>query len=137
MVAFLKKLDWKQIALVLTATGVLTVSDPNAALISIVAVVIVAMINLVYKAQGKPVGRGWVTLLVYAAAFAMALAANPPVAGFPIWTGDPAAYTEQLAVLFAEMGPYALAMTGSATIIYNALSKQVIARIENKFLDEG
>jgi len=135
MAKFLKKFDWKQIALILTATGVLTVSDPNAALISIVAVVIVAMINLVYKAQGKPVGRGWVTMLVYAAAFAIALAANPPAAGFPVWTGDPAAYTQQLAVLFAEMGPYALAMTGSATIIYNALSKQVIERIENKLLN--
>lgn len=137
MLDFLKKLEWKQIAIALAAVGVIGSSDPDTALISIVAMVIVAMVNLVAKATDQPVGRGWVSLLVYVVAFVLAIAANPPVFGLPTWNGDPAYLGEQLAAMVAAFGPVALAMTGSATILYNALSKLVFERIEDKLLPKG
>jgi hypothetical protein len=131
---FLRKLEWKQVVIALAAVGVISTSDPEAAFISVLAMAIVFVVNLAAKAQNKPVGRGWVSLLVYGVAFAMTIVAHPPVVSLPIWTGDPAIYTVYLAQLLAEFGPTALAMTGSATILYNALSKLVFERLENGVL---
>lgn len=130
----LKKLEWKQIVIALAAIGVISTSDPEAGMISILAMAIVFVVNLAAKAQGKPVGRGWVSLLVYGVAFGMTVIAHPPVVTFPVWAGDPAVYTVYLAQLLADFGPTALAMTGSATILYNALSRLVFERLEEKVL---
>lgn len=127
----LKKIEWKQVVIALAALGVITTSDPDAAILSILAMVIVLLINLAAKAQGKPVGRGAVSLFVYAVAFVLAIASNPPALGLPVWAGDPASFMSEVAGLIAAFGPYALAMTGSATILYNALSKLVVEKLDN------
>jgi hypothetical protein len=133
----LKKIEWKQIVVALAALGVISTNDPEAALISVAAMLMVVIINLVAKATDKPIGRGAVSIFVYVVAFGMAIFAYPPVTGYPVWGGDPAAYMEQLAALFAEFGPYALALTGSATVLYNGLSKLVFDRIEDHLLAKG
>jgi hypothetical protein len=137
MEKFLKQLEWKQIAAVLLALGVISTSDQSTALISVFAMLIVAMINLFAKFTKKSVGRGWVSLLVYSVAFGLAIVSNPTSLGtLPIWQGDAAKYTEQLAELVNQFGPIALTLTGSATILYNALSRIVFDKIEDKLLPE-
>ena len=131
---FLKKIEWKQLAIALAAMGVISTSDPEAAIISVVAMIIVALVNLTTKSIGKPVGRGPITILVYLVALVMAVLSNPPASGLPTWAGDPADYAAQIAVLIAAFGPYALALTGSATILYNALAKLVFEKIEDFFV---
>lgn len=132
-----KKIEWKQVVVALAALGILSTSEPEAAILSIAAMVLVAILNLVAKATDRPIGRGWVSVLVYGVAFSMAVIANPPAAGLPIWAGDAAVYVGQLAVILADFGPYALALTGSATILYNALSKLVFERLEERILARG
>lgn len=129
---FFKKIEWKQLAIALAALGIISTSDPDAAVISVIAMIIVAVFSLASKALDKPIGRGWLTITVYGVALGLAVAFNPPMTGFPIWTGDPSLFTAQLAALLAEFGVYALALTGSATILYNAILKIVVDEIEHK-----
>lgn len=129
-----KNLSWKQIVAALAALGIISTSDPDAAVISLAAMAIVALFGLASKALKKPIGRGWLTITVYVVAFGLAMVANPPVSGFPIWLGDPSLYVAQLAGLMAEFGMYALALTGSATILYNAILKIVVDEIEDKII---
>lgn len=133
---FLKKLEWKQIAIALAALGVISSSDPDSAFISVVAMLVVLIINLAAKLYDKPISKSWVSMLVYAVAFGLTLASQWTAIGWPVWTGEPAQYTEQLALVLADFGPVALALTGSATILYNALSKLVFEKIEEKVLGE-
>jgi len=130
----LKKLSWRQIAAALAALGIISSNDPYAAVISLAAMGIVALFSLASKALDKPIGREWLTVTVYVVSFILAMAANPPAHGFPAWTGDPAVYAAQLASLLADFGVYALAVTGSATVVYNAMLKAVVDQIESKMV---
>ncbi|PKN91093.1 MAG: hypothetical protein CVU44_20980 [Chloroflexi bacterium HGW-Chloroflexi-6] len=131
---FFKRFSWQQVVLALAGLGIISSSDPDAAVISVAAMVIVALFGLASKALTKPIGRGWLTITVYAFAFGLAMVAHPPAGGFPIWTGDPSIYMAQLAALLAEFGVYAMALTGSATVLYNAILKIVVDAIDEKLL---
>jgi hypothetical protein len=134
MEQFFKRFSWQQVVLALAGLGLISSNDPDAAVISVAAMVIVALFGLASKALSKPIGRGWLTITVYAFAFGLSMIAHLPAAGFPVWAGDAALYTEQLAALLAEFGVYAMALTGSATVLYNAILKVVVDTIDEKLV---
>lgn len=127
----LKKLDWKQVVAVLVAMGVLSTADQDTAILSVFAVLIAAVVNLGAKYFDVKLGRGWISLLVYGVAFGLAVFGQPPSISLPVWSGDPAAVTTNLAALIEAVGAYALVVTGSATILYNALAKLVFDKIDD------
>ncbi len=126
----LKKLDWKQIVIALAALGVVGTSDPDTALISIMAMMIVALITLWTKYLNRPIHRGAISLIVYLVAFGLAFVSHTPSLAIPDLSGNPDVAAAQLATLIEQLGPIALALTGSATIVYNALSSLVFERID-------
>lgn len=128
----LKTIPWKQIFVALMALGVISGSDPNTVIISLFAMAIVAVCTLGAKYFDKPIERGWVSLIVYAVSFGLALAQQSYTLSLPVWSGDPVAFTDQLAALIGQIGPLALTITGAATIFYNALSKIVFEKLEER-----
>lgn len=128
----LKELSWKQIVAALAALGIITTSDPDSAVISLAAMVVVALFGLASKAMTEPIGREWLSITVYLTALALSIASDPPAAGLLVWQGDAAEFVSRLASILSEFSTYALAVTGSATILYNAILKIVVDEIEGK-----
>jgi hypothetical protein len=129
---FLKKFSWGQVLAALAALGIISTSEPEGAVISLAVVGIVALFGLVSKATKKPIGRAWLTITVYVVSFGLAMFSQPPTGSLPVWTGDPAMFTAQLAMVLAEFGVYALALTGAATVLYNTIFDKVVAEIEHR-----
>lgn len=103
--------------------------DNQAAIVTMLAILIAYGLNLFAKTQHVHLGRGWLTIIVYLAALLMAFFLKPialPV--FTPETSDPALFVVSLMayvpVLVAALSPYA----GAAMAIYNVLLKDVLDR---------
>lgn len=103
--------------------------------IGLVASIVVFICNEILKRTGKPLGRAWLTAILYVVAMIITLFIHPlavPVP--PILIGDPA--QDSSAMLFYAMALLMLLSTevGFATLIYNVLLKRVLDALADKYL---
>ena len=89
--------------------------------ISIVAMVIVALVNALAKAK-VTIGRGWLTAGVYVVAGLLAYAwAAPIFPAFPAWNGEMSIFVPALFTWFSDLLVVVGPTVGFATLVYNAL----------------
>lgn len=97
------------------------------------ATVIVYALNALAKYAGVQLGRGWLTVIVYACAGALAVLWQAPVfPPVPVYAGDPAMFVKTildfLGAVLVALGP----VVAFATLIYNALLKSVLDKLADK-----
>ena len=95
-------------------------------IISIVAMLITYVVNVIFKSYGWKPRRGWLSALLYVVAgglaFVWGAASLPP---FPAYVDPPsfvAGFINYITALLTALGP----VVALATLIYNALAKTVL-----------
>ena len=125
-------------AITKTVAGLLVIGaawavSHQAAVITVVAMLIVWLINVLFKFFGKQVKTAWLTTALYVVSIGMAFLFSPvALPTFPAFTGDPTGYAVALVGFVGVFMNLAAPAVASATGIYNILFKDVFDQISSK-----
>lgn len=108
-------------------------TDSQLYVLAFVAPIIVYVVNALLKAKIK-LSRGWLTAGVYVISGLLAYVWSAPLfPAFPSWGGELGVFVPALFAWITDLLTAVGPIVALATLIYNALLKQVLDKIAAKF----
>lgn len=134
MAKFTVKDAWA-VALALAGLGVGWMASHQGAVITAVVVAVTWGINVAAKRYNVRLGKRWLTVILYALAVVLELIFEPVgIPAFPAWSGDANAYAQALVGWVSALAAIGAAVTAGATVLYNTLLHEVLAKVGDGLL---
>jgi hypothetical protein len=121
--------DAVAVALALLTMGAGWMVDNQTTVMAVSVLVIVWVVNEVWKRTGAKLGKRWLTALTFGLAILLSVVFKPVlVPAFPMYSGDPQAFAEALIVWGGAILALASGIVTYATTLYNTLLAEVLAK---------
>jgi len=98
--------------------------------IGFIAVLLAQVIKFAFARLGKPIHRGWITVVTYGVSFVVAVLWNmPSLPAMPSMVGDPSIIVNAMIVYLGELLAITSGIVGFATLIYNVLLEKIFDKL--------
>lgn len=122
--------DGFAVVLSLLTIGAGWMVDNRSTVMAVSVLVVVWIVNEVYKRTGQPLGKRWLTVAVFGLSVVLSVIFKPVlVPSFPVFDGNPDLFAQALITWGAAILALASGIVTYATTLYNTLLAEVLTKI--------
>lgn len=134
-ISFSGKDAWA-VSLALLTMGLGWMADNQSTVMAVSVLVIVWLLNEIWKRTGEKMGKRWLTALTFGLSILLSLIFRPVlVPEFPAYAGDAQAFAQALVAWGGTILALASGIVAYATTLYNILLAEVLTKVGNMVED--